>query len=61
VAALPSRQRQIIELRFGLDGEAPRTLDEVGRSLNLTRERIRQIEQQTLKTLRSGAAVTLRD
>jgi RNA polymerase primary sigma factor len=61
VAALPSRQRQIIELRFGLDGEAPRTLDEVGRTLNLTRERIRQIEQQTLKTLRSGAAVTLRD
>jgi len=61
VAALPSRQRHIIELRFGLDGEAPRTLDEVGRTLNLTRERIRQIEQQTLKTLRSGAAVTLRD
>jgi RNA polymerase primary sigma factor len=61
VAALPSRQRHIIELRFGLDGEAPRTLDEVGRSLNLTRERIRQIEQQTLKTLRSGAAATLRD
>jgi RNA polymerase primary sigma factor len=61
VAALPSRQRHIIELRFGLNGEAPRTLDEVGRTLSLTRERIRQIEQQTLKTLRSGAAVTLRD
>ena len=61
VAALPSRQRTIIELRFGLDGETPRTLDEVGRSLNLTRERIRQIEQQTLKTLRSLAKVKLLD
>jgi RNA polymerase primary sigma factor len=61
VAGLPSRQRHIIELRFGLDGETPRTLDEVGRTLNLTRERIRQIEQQTLKTLRSVATVKLLD
>ena len=52
VAALPSRQREVIELRYGLDGREPRTLEEVGRSFNLTRERIRQIEQQSLKDLR---------
>ncbi len=55
VAGLPSRQRQIIELRFGLDGGEPRTLEEVGRTFNLTRERIRQIEQQGLKHLRALA------
>jgi len=47
------RQRRVIELRYGLDGEPPRTLDEVGRIFNVTRERIRQIEAQTLQTLRA--------
>jgi RNA polymerase primary sigma factor len=55
VAALPSRQREVIELRYGLDGREPRTLEEVGRSFNLTRERIRQIEKQSLKDLRTLA------
>ena len=41
-----------LELRYGLNGHHPRTLDEVGASFNVTRERIRQIENQTLKKLR---------
>jgi RNA polymerase primary sigma factor len=39
-------------MRYGLNGEHPRTLDEVGRTFNVTRERIRQIENQSLKKLR---------
>jgi RNA polymerase primary sigma factor len=53
LSALPERERCVIELRFGLDGREPRTLDQVGRALGLTRERIRQIEDTTLKTLAS--------
>jgi RNA polymerase primary sigma factor len=53
LSALPERERRLIELRFGLDGDQPRTLDQVGRALGLTRERIRQIEDTTLKTLAS--------
>jgi RNA polymerase primary sigma factor len=53
LAALPERERRVIELRFGLHGAQPRTLDEVGRTLGVTRERIRQIENTTLKTLAS--------
>jgi len=41
----------VIELRFGLKGEQPRTLEEVGREFGVTRERIRQIENNTLKKL----------
>jgi RNA polymerase primary sigma factor len=53
LAALPERQRRVIELRYGLHGGQPRTLGEVGRTLGVTRERIRQIENDTLKTLAS--------
>jgi RNA polymerase primary sigma factor len=53
LSALPERERRVIELRFGLDGRQPRTLEEVGRAFGLTRERIRQIEKTTLKTLAS--------
>ena len=49
LASLPARERRVIELRFGLHGGRPRTLEEVGRTLGLTRERIRQIENTTLK------------
>jgi len=52
---LSSRQRRVLELRFGLDGQPPRTLDEVGRTFNVTRERIRQIENQSLKKIRGLA------
>ena len=60
--ALPERERQVIELRFGLHDGQPRTLDEVGRTVGVTRERIRQIENATLKTLASlPEAQRLRD
>jgi RNA polymerase primary sigma factor len=49
--SLPIRERKVIELRFGLNGEPPRTLEEVGRAFGVTRERIRQIENNTLKKL----------
>ena len=51
LGALPLRERQVIELRFGLRGGPPRTLEEVGRAFGVTRERIRQIENNTLKKL----------
>jgi RNA polymerase primary sigma factor len=50
--ALPERERQVIELRYGLSGLEPLTLEEVGRTFGVTRERIRQIETNTLKKLR---------
>jgi RNA polymerase primary sigma factor len=52
---LSYRERRVLELRYGLNGEHPRTLDEVGRTFNVTRERIRQIENQSLKKLRALA------
>jgi len=48
---LSYRERRVLELRYGLGGEHPRTLDEVGRTFNVTRERIRQIENQSLQKL----------
>jgi RNA polymerase primary sigma factor len=55
LGTLAPRERLVLELRYGLNGERPRTLDEVGRAFNVTRERIRQIENQTLKKLRALA------
>src|SRR3954452_14024090 len=52
---LSYRERRVLELRYGLNGEQPRTLDEVGRAFQVTRERIRQIENQGLKKLRALA------
>ena len=48
---LSYRERRVIELRYGLGDQHPRTLDEVGRTFNVTRERIRQIEHHSLKKL----------
>ncbi|HEY1713218.1 MAG TPA: sigma-70 family RNA polymerase sigma factor [Solirubrobacteraceae bacterium] len=48
---LSFRERRVIELRYGLDGQPPRTLDEVGRRFDVTRERIRQIEKHALDKL----------
>ncbi|MDQ3067354.1 MAG: sigma-70 family RNA polymerase sigma factor [Actinomycetota bacterium] len=60
--SLSQRERRVLELRYGLGGEQPRTLDEVGRAFSVTRERIRQIENQGLKKLRALAlAAQLRD
>ena len=51
LAVLPRREREVLELRFGLTGQRPQTLEEVGQAFNVTRERIRQIENHTLKKL----------
>jgi RNA polymerase primary sigma factor len=62
LATLPVREREVIEMRFGLTGERPYTLEEVGRAFNVTRERIRQIENHTLKKLEAlPEAQRLRD
>jgi RNA polymerase primary sigma factor len=62
LSALSERERRVLELRYGLDGGQPRTLDEVGKAFNVTRERIRQIEHQGLKKLRALAdAARVRD
>lgn len=52
LGVLSERERKIIILRFGLNDEVPRTLEEVGAEFNLTRERIRQIENQVLRKFR---------
>jgi RNA polymerase primary sigma factor len=62
LSVLPRREREVIEMRFGLTGGRPRTLEEVGQAFNVTRERIRQIENHTLKKLESlPEAQRLRD
>jgi RNA polymerase primary sigma factor len=62
LGTLSHRERRVLELRYGLGGEHPRTLDEVGRTFNVTRERIRQIENQSLKKLRALAdSISLKD
>jgi RNA polymerase primary sigma factor len=59
---LPEREREVIEMRFGLKGHEARTLEEVGRAFGVTRERIRQIENTTLKKLEAlPEAQRLRD
>jgi RNA polymerase primary sigma factor len=52
LGTLANRERQILEARYGLDGRNPCTLDELGRTFKLTRERIRQLEKQSLNKLR---------
>jgi len=49
---LPDAERGVLELRFGLSGEEPRTLESIGRQLGITRERVRQIEAAALARLR---------
>ncbi|MEW5947492.1 MAG: RNA polymerase sigma factor RpoD [bacterium] len=52
LGGLPERERKVLELRFGLNDGHSRTLEEVGRQFNVTRERIRQIEAKALRKLR---------
>jgi RNA polymerase primary sigma factor len=49
--ALPDRERQVLVLRYGLVDEEPKTLEEIGKRLGLTRERVRQIELESLRRL----------
>jgi RNA polymerase primary sigma factor len=55
LCTLSERERHVLQMRFGLDGTQPRTLEEIGREFQLTRERIRQIEAKALARLRHPA------
>jgi len=62
LGTLSPRERRVLRLRFGLEGERPQTLEEVGGMLHVTRERVRQIEQEALhKLLRPAEAAQLQD
>jgi len=52
---LDEREKEIIKMRYGLDGEEPKTLEEVGEKLGISRERVRQLEQRALKKLKAVA------
>ena len=54
LATLDERERQVIQLRFGLDDGQPRTLDQIGKLFGLSRERVRQIEREVMMKLRQG-------
>ncbi|HET6911357.1 MAG TPA: sigma-70 family RNA polymerase sigma factor [Mycobacteriales bacterium] len=58
LGTLPDRSAAVMRMRFGLDDGQSRTLDEVGKALGLTRERIRQIERDTLKDLRRSESAS---
>jgi RNA polymerase nonessential primary-like sigma factor len=53
IAELPATERSIIEMRYGLHRSSPRTLDSIGREFGITRERVRQIENQAIRKLRN--------
>ena len=53
LSTLTPREAKIIKMRFGIGGESEHTLEEIGKSFNLSRERIRQIEAEALRKLRS--------
>jgi len=60
--SLEAREAAVVRMRYGLDGGQPRTLDEIGREFKLSRERIRQIERETMAKLRHPSrAQVLRD
>ncbi len=62
LASLTDRERRVMEMRYGLVDGQPRTLDDIGKDFNLTRERIRQIEGKTLSKLRHPSrSASLRD
>jgi RNA polymerase nonessential primary-like sigma factor len=62
LSTLEDRERDVVILRFGLDGHQPRTLEQIGKQFGLSRERVRQIERETMSKLRDPErADALRD
>jgi RNA polymerase primary sigma factor len=57
LSTIDEREAKILKLRYGLDGEEPMTLKEIGQRIGLTRERVRQIEHETLRKLRDAMVV----
>lgn len=57
VATLPTREREIVELRFGMSGKAPMTLEEIGETFEISRERVRQLQNVALERLRKRQGV----
>ncbi|MBB6481819.1 sigma-70 family RNA polymerase sigma factor [Spirochaeta isovalerica] len=57
LASLPERERRIIEMRFGLRGQEPHTLDTAGKELGITRERVRQIQVKTINKLKNSERI----
>jgi RNA polymerase nonessential primary-like sigma factor len=55
LATLEEREQNVIRMRYGLDDGQPRTLDQIGRTFGLSRERVRQIEREVMVKLRHGA------
>jgi RNA polymerase primary sigma factor len=52
IRQLPEREREVVKLRYGLNGDSsPKSLEEIGRQLGLTRERVRQVEAEALERL----------
>jgi RNA polymerase primary sigma factor len=58
--ALKPREKEIVKLRYGIDGYDIHTLEEIGKTFNITRERVRQIEKKTLMKLRTRFSDELR-
>ena len=58
---LSDREQIVIKLRFGLDDGTPRSLEEIGRILGVTRERVRQVEEKALKKLRANSTPKLKE
>jgi RNA polymerase primary sigma factor len=52
LSTLTPREADVLRMRYGLDNEPPKTLEDVGKAFNVTRERIRQIEAKALRKLR---------
>ncbi|RCK77860.1 MAG: RNA polymerase sigma factor RpoD [Candidatus Ozemobacter sibiricus] len=61
MAVLTEKERQVISLRFGLEDGIPRSLEEIGRIMSVTRERVRQVEEKALKKLRANTSASLKD
>lgn len=58
---LTEKERQVVSLRFGLDDGIPRSLEEIGRIMSVTRERVRQVEEKALKKLRLQTTSSLKE